>query len=152
MEIPEGFVRVEATVCRKGDDLLVFGVLDPEGPFAFSLKLGDGPAAPEIASDGEVEAEAKAGAEGEGPGGPESWGPAPEGFEWTGEVRPPLKGEYFWSEIRGRVVEAVQDETGFNRFGEPTGGRRILRPVAAPATTPPGARPRLRIVRDGDEG
>ena len=144
MEIPEGFEKVEATVCRKGDDLLVFGVLSPEGPFAFALKLGDGPAAPEIAADAEAEAEAEADR-------PEAWGPPPDGFEWSGEVRPPRKGEYFWSEIKGRVVEAVQDETGFNRFGEPTGGRRILRPVKASAS-PREERPRLRIVRDGEEG
>ena len=140
MEIPEGFEKVDATVCRKGDDLLVFGILDPEGPFAFSLKLGDGPAAPEVAADAEVEAEAER---------PEAWGLPPIGFEWTDEVRPPRKGEYFWSEIRGRVVEAVEDETGFNRFGEPTGGRRILRPSGAP-TAPREERPRFRIVRDDE--
>jgi hypothetical protein len=67
----------------------------------------------------------------------------PLGFEWTGEVRPPKKGEFFWSEIRGDVVEAIEDETGVNRFGQPTGGRRILRPVE-----PPPAHRGLRLVKE----
>ena len=146
MEIPDGFEKVEATVCRKGADILVFGILSPEGPFAFALKLGDGPAAPEVAGDAEAAEGLDAAAD-----GPEAWGPPPDGFEWTGDVRPPRKGEYFWSEIRGRVVEAMEDETGFNRFGEPTGGRRILSSLARPAPAR-RERPGLRLVRDGDEG
>ena len=38
-ELPEGFEAVEATVCRRGDELLVFGSLEPEGPFVFHLRL-----------------------------------------------------------------------------------------------------------------
>jgi hypothetical protein len=56
-----------------------------------------------------------------------------------------MKGEFFWSEIRGQVVRALQDETGVNHLGEATGGRRILRPVAAPS--PPPGRPGLRLVK-----
>jgi sugar lactone lactonase YvrE len=65
-----------------------------------------------------------------------------------GRVRPPRKGEFFWSEIKGTVIRAIEDETGVNRLGEPTGGRKILRPVA-PSEKP--KRPRLRLVKD-DEG
>lgn len=124
MEIPEGYEEVEARVFRKGDDLMVVGSLQPEGPFLFSLKLK----APV-----------------------EDFGPPPTGFEWTGEVRPPRKGEFFWSELRGRVIEAIEDETGLNRFGEPTGGRRILR-VAADAVKAiepvKPKRPALRLVKN----
>ncbi len=72
-------------------------------------------------------------------------GPPPHGFEWTGEVRPPRRGEYFWSDVRGRVVRAIKDETGVNQFGEPTGGRRILRPVDPPKAS---SRPALRLVKN----
>lgn len=119
MELPEGFERVEAEVYRKDDVLVVVSDALP-GPVAIRL-----PATPE-----------------------EAWGPPPDGFEWTGEERPPRKGEWFWSEIRGQVVQAIKDETGTNQFGEPTGGRRILRPVPPPEKP---ERPRFRIVRD-DEG
>ncbi len=129
--LPEGFEKVEAAVYRKGRELLVVGVLAPEGPFAFRVQLGEAPEAGEAPADAPE---------------PEDPGPPPDGYEWTGEVRPPRKGEYFWSEIRGRVVQAIKDETGVNQFGEPTGGRRILRPASAPA------RPRLRLVKDDDEG
>jgi hypothetical protein len=66
----------------------------------------------------------------------------PDGFEWTGEVRPPKKGEWFWSDLKGTAVQAIMDETGVNQFGEPTGGRKILRPIPKPE------RPRFRIVKD----
>ena len=36
--LPEGFEKVEATVCRKGEELIVFGALE-EGPFVFHLRL-----------------------------------------------------------------------------------------------------------------
>ena len=122
MELPEGFEKVEAEVYRKDDVLIVVCEALP-GPIAIRLA-----AAPQ-----------------------EAWGPPPDGFEWTGEERPPRKGEWFWSEIKGHVVQSIKDETGTNQFGEPTGGRRILRPVEPPP--PPGKpeRPRFRIVRD-DEG
>jgi hypothetical protein len=122
VEIPDGFEQLDAQVYRKDDELIVTGFLEPGVPFAFAVKL----AATETQSD------------------VASWGPPPDGFEWTGEERPPKKGEYFWSEIRGEVVKAVMDETGVNQFGEPTGGRRILRPVAPP---PGPKRPALRIVK-----
>ncbi len=38
-EIPEGFEKVEAEVYRRGEELLVLGSLEPEGPFAFHLRL-----------------------------------------------------------------------------------------------------------------
>ena len=122
MEIPDGFEKLDAQVYRKGDELIVTGELEPGVPFAFGVKLGATEAA---AADG-----------------PESWGPPPDGFQWTGEERPPKKGEYFWSELKGQVVRAIMDETGVNQFGEPTGGRRILEPVA-----PPPKGPGLRLVK-----
>jgi len=118
LEIPEGFEKVEATVYRKGDELIL--VLPDE--MAIGLKIVAPPQ-------------------------PEDFGPPPAGFEWTGEDRPPKKGELFWSDIRGRVVEAVEDETGVNQFGEPTGGRKILHPVAKPAKP---ERTRLRLVKDDE--
>ena len=121
-EVPEGFERVEAEVFRRGDELLVLGTLEPEGPFAFHLRLARKP---------------------------EDFGPAPAGFEWTGEERPPKKGEWFWSELRGRPVQAIKDESGVNQFGEPTGGRRILRPVGTGGRAP-GEKRGLRLVRDED--
>lgn len=125
-ELPEGFERVEATVCRRGEELLVFGSLEPEGPFVFHLRL-----APKA----------------------EDFGPPPAGFEWTGEERPPKKGEWFWSELRGRPVQAIKDETGVNQFGEPTGGRRILRPVGASGRGAPAPKRGLRLVKsDETEG
>jgi hypothetical protein len=120
MDIPDGFEKVEAKVFRRGDELIVVGILDPEGPFAIHVKLS------------QQEAE-------------EDFGPAPDGYEWTGEVRPPRKGEYFWSDIRGRVVQAVKDESGVNQFGESTGGRKILRPLARPM------RPNLRLVKNEED-
>lgn len=119
MDVPEGFEPIEATVYRKDDVLLVVA---PSLPGPIALRLTTTP--------------------------DEVWGPPPDGFEWTGEVRPPKKGEWFWSEIKGRPVEAIKDETGVNQLGEPTGGRRILRPIPPPAKP---ERPRFRIVRD-DEG
>ena len=80
-ELPEGFEKVEATVCRRGEELLVFGSLEPEGPFVFHLRL-----ARKV----------------------EDFGPPPPGFEWTGEERPPKKGEWFWSELRGRPIQAIR--------------------------------------------
>ncbi len=126
MEIPEGFEKVEASVFRRGDELIIVGVLHPEGPFAIHVK---------VAAEQQQEEEEE-----------EDWGPPPDGYEWTGDVRPPRKGEYFWSEIRGRVVQAIKDESGFNQFGEPTGGRKILRPKARPN------RPHLRLVKNDDTG
>lgn len=117
MEIPEGFEKIEANVYRKEDELLIWGTLEPEGPFALRIRLGPSK---------------------------EDFGPPPDGFEWTGEVRPPKKGEYFWSDFKGRAVCAIEDETGFNRLGEPTGGRKILRPVAAPEDP----KRKFHIVRD----
>jgi len=117
VEIPEGFEKIEASVYRNGDELLIWGNLDPEGPFAIRIRLGPAP--------GDL-------------------GPPPDGYEWTGEVRPPKKGEYFWSDFKGRVVRGIEDETGFNRLGEPTGGRKILRPVAPPEDP----KKKFRIVRD----
>ena len=73
------------------------------------------------------------------------FGPPPGGFEWTGEIRPPKKGEYFWSERLGLVIQAREDETGVNRFGELTGGRPILR-VIAPDPPHRG----LRLVKEDD--
>ena len=122
-ELPDGFERIEATVCRRGEELLVFGTLDPEGPFVFHLKL-----------------EKKQ----------EDPGPPPPGFEWTGEERPPKKGEWFWSELRGRPIQAIKDETGVNQLGEATGGRRILRPVGSSGRGIPAAKRGLRLVKDGD--
>ncbi len=116
MEIPEGFEKIEASVFRKGDELLIWGVLEPEGPFAIRIRIGP--------SEDDL-------------------GPPPDGYEWTGEVRPPQKGEYFWSDFKARVVRAIEDETGFNRLGEPTGGRKILRPAPRPPE-----RPRLHLVKD----
>jgi hypothetical protein len=105
-ELPEGFEKIEATVCRRGEELLVLGTLEPEGPFVFHLRLSRAQEDP---------------------------GPPPPGFEWTGEERPPKKGEWFWSELRGRPIQAIKDETGVNQLGEATGGRRILRPVGSTA-------------------
>jgi len=127
VEIPEGFAKLEAAVYRKGNELIVTGLLEPGVPFAFAVKLGN-------AADAAAEPEDEVA----------SWGAPPAGFEWTGEVRPPKKDEYFWSDIRGEVVRAVMDETGVNQFGEPTGGRRILRPVEPP---PGPKRPSLRLVK-----
>lgn len=120
MEIPDGFEKVEAKVFRRGEELIVVGILDPEGPFAIHVKL--------------TQKEE-----------PEDFGPPPDGYEWTGEVRPPRKGECFWSDIRGRVVQAIKDESGTNQFGESTGGRKILRPLARPA------RPSLRLVKNDED-
>lgn len=106
MEIPDGFEPIEANVYRKDDVLLI--VL-PGLTSAISIRL--------------VSIE-------------EAFGQPPPGFEWTGEVRPPLKGEYFWSDLKGTVVQAIKDETGMNQFGEPTGGRKILRPAGQPAEAP----------------
>jgi hypothetical protein len=117
MEIPDGFQEIEAKVFRKDDELLIWGNLDPEGPFAIRIRIGP----PQ-----------------------EQLGPPPPGYEWTGEVRPPKKGELFWSDFKGRVISAIEDETGFNRLGEPTGGRKLLRPVAPP----PDPKKKFRIVRD----
>jgi len=127
VEIPEGFEKLDAEVYRKGDELIVSGFLEKGVPFAFGVKLGNAADAPQPSEDG-----------------PEAWGPPPAGFEWTGEERPPKKGEWFWSDIRGDVVQAVMDETGVNQFGEPTGGRRILRPVEPP---PAPKKPGLRLVK-----
>lgn len=124
LEVPEGFEKIDATVYRKEGQLLVVGVLDPEGPFAVGLTLG--PSTEEL-------------------------GPPPDGYEWTGEIRPPRKGELFWSELHGRIVEAVKDETGFNQFGEPTGGRKILRPRSAPPEEPKPKRAHLRLVKTGED-
>src|SRR5437870_2850625 len=99
IEIPDGFEKVDGTLYRKGDDLLLVADLS-DGSIVVGFRVNR-------------EAEPK-----------EDFGPPPGGCEWTGEVRPPKKGEYFWSEIRGRVIQAVEDETGVNRLGEPTGGRR----------------------------
>ncbi len=120
MEPPEGFEPIDAQVFKKGDDLLV---VVPELSLALTVRLATAP--PEE----------------------EDPGPPPPGYEWTGEVRPPKKGELFWSDLRGRVIEAIEDETGTNRFGEPTGGRRLLRPVAVPKRP---ARPAFRIVKDDE--
>lgn len=122
--LPEGFEKVEATVCRRGEELIVFGTLE-EGPFAFHLKLARKE---------------------------EDFGPPPPGFGWTGEERPPKKGEWFWSELRGRAIQAVKDETGVNQFGEPTGGRRILKPLGTSGRTAPSPRTSLRLVKDDDSG
>ncbi len=120
-EIPEGFAKVDAAVYRKGQELLVIGLLQPEGPFAISMRVGP----PE-----------------------EELGPPPAGYEWTGEVRPPRKGELFWSDLKGQVVAAIKDETGTNQFGEPTGGRKILRRAGVPAA--PAAASPVRMSRGGD--
>lgn len=125
MEIPEGFDRLESEVWGKDDVLVVSGRFPDGREFSFVARLGPPRPADEV----------------EGADEPEAWGPPPDGFEWTGEVRPPLKGEYFWSEIKGQVVRAIQDETGVNHLGEATGGRRILRPVAPPP------RPSFRLVK-----
>ena len=119
IEIPEGFEKVDGQLYRKGDDLLLVADL-ADGSIVVGFRVNrDAPAA-------------------------EEEGPPPDGYEWTGEVRPPKKGEYFWSEIRGRVIQAVEDETGVNRLGEPTGGRRILRP----AERKEPERPRFRLVKN----
>jgi len=118
VDVPDGYEKIDAQVFRKGDELLVVGTLEPEGPFAFSLKMA--PAEPDL-------------------------GPPPAGFEWTGEVRPPKKDEWFWSDLKGQPVRAIEDETGVNRFGEPTGGRKILKPLARPE------RPKLRLVKREEE-
>ncbi len=115
VEPPEGFHEVPATVFRKDDQLLVV-----TGEFVLAIRLH---------TDGSSEVE--------------DFGPAPAGFEWTGEVRPPRKGEWFWSDLRGQVVQAIKDETGVNQFGQPTGGRKILRPVQK--------RPRPSLHLDTDE-
>lgn len=122
--LPEGFEKVEATVCRRGEELIVFGTLE-EGPFAFHLKLARKE---------------------------EDFGPPPPGFGWTGEERPPKKGEWFWSELRGRAIQAVKDETGVNQFGEATGGRRILKPLGTSGRAAPSPRTSLRLVKDDDSG
>jgi hypothetical protein len=109
-ELPEGFEKVEATVCRRGEELLVFGSLEPE-----------------------------------------DFGPPPPGFEWTGEERPPKKGEWFWSELRGRPIQAIKDESGVNQLGEATGGRRILRPAGSPGRGDPAAKRGLRLVKDDED-
>ncbi len=119
MEIPEGFTELDAKVFRKDDQLLV---MTPDFVLAIKLQKPSGEA-PEPEEE-------------------EDAGPPPPGFEWTGEVRPPRKGEYFWSDLKGQVVKAVKDETGFNQFGQATGGRRILRPAGKPE------RPALRLVKD----
>ncbi len=116
VELPEGFEPIEAAVYRK-DDVIV--VVSPALP---------GPVAVRITASPE-----------------EAWGPAPDGFEWTGEVRPPRKGEWFWSDLKGHAVEAIKDETGVNQFGEKTGGRKILRPLPPPEKP---KRPSLRLVKD----
>ena len=41
-----------------------------------------------------------------------------EEYEPTGEVRQPLKGDLFWSPLRGQVMEAKMDET--------RGGPRVI--------------------------
>jgi hypothetical protein len=110
MEIPPGFTKLNASVFRKDEVIIVSGVLDDGEEFSFAVKL-----ATSEALDPEQD--------------PATWGSPPIGFEWTGEVRPPKKGEFFWSEIRGDVVRAQEDETGVNRLGEPTGGRRILKAI-----------------------
>jgi len=121
MDVPEGFDRLEADVWGKDDVLVVSGRFPDGREFSFVARLGPPqPAEEDVAS----------------------WGPPPDGYEWTGEVRPPKKGELFWSDIKGQVIRAVEDESGVNRFGEPTGGRRILRPLDQP---PP--RPTLRLVK-----
>lgn len=120
MELPDGFEEVEAKVYKRGDQLLV---VTGEVAVVLELRTHEATELPEVEEDP---------------------GPPPPGFEWTGENRPPFKGEYFWSDIKGRVVQAINDETGVNQFGEPTGGRKILRPVPPP----PLSRPRLRLVRD----
>lgn len=124
MDVPEGFDRLEADVWGKDDVVVVSGRFPDGREFSFVAKLGP----PRPAEED-----------------PETWGPPPNGFEWTGEFRPPKKGEFFWSEIKGQVVRAIEDETGVNQFGEPTGGRRILRGVETPA--PPSSRPALRLVK-----
>ena len=124
MEIPPGFTKLNASVFRKDDVMIISGVLDDGEEFSFAVKL----ATPE-ALDPEND--------------PATWGPPPLGFEWTGEIRPPKKGEYFWSDIRGNVVRAREDETGVNRLGEPTGGRRILKAVEPPKPERTG----LRLVK-----
>ncbi len=129
IEIPEGFEKVDGTLYRKGDDLLLVAEL-PDGAIAVGFRIN------------REEAE---GVEDEVP--KEELGPPPTGYEWTGEVRPPKKGEYFWSELRGRVIQAIEDETGVNRFGESTGGRRILRPAAPPAEP---ERPKLRLIKSDE--
>jgi hypothetical protein len=125
VEIPDGFEKLDAAVYRKDDELIVAGELEPGVPFAFAVKLGNAPDAG-TAAEGDVT----------------TWGAPPPGFEWTGEVRPPKKDEYFWSDIRGEVVRAIMDESGVNQFGEPTGGRRILKPV-----DPAPKKPSLRLVK-----
>lgn len=110
MEIPPGFLKLNASVYRKDDVIIVSGALDDGEEFSFAVKL-----ATSQALDPDLD--------------PATWGPPPFGFEWTGEVRPPKKGEFFWSEIKGAVVRAQEDETGVNRLGEPTGGRRILKAI-----------------------
>lgn len=127
MEIPDGFTKLDAAVYRKDDELIVAGELEPGVPFAFAVKLGNA---------------ADAGATASAEGDIASWGDPPTGFEWTGEVRPPKKDEYFWSDIRGEVVRAIMDESGVNQFGEPTGGRRILKP-----RDPAPKKPSLRLVK-----
>jgi hypothetical protein len=121
-QLPEGFEEVEATVCRRGEELIVFGTLE-EGPFVFHLKLARKEEDP---------------------------GPPPPGFGWTGEERPPKKGEWFWSELRGRAIQAVKDETGVNQFGEPTGGRKILKPLGTSGRAIPPPRTGLRLVKNED--
>lgn len=123
MDVPEGFERLESEVWGKDDVLVVAGRFPDGREFSFVARLG-----PPRPSEEEVA----------------SWGPPPDGFEWTGEVRPPLKGEFFWSEIKGQVVRAIKDETGTNHLGEATGGRKILRAVEPP---PASGRPSLRLVK-----
>jgi hypothetical protein len=126
MEIPEGFTKLDASVYLKDDVLIVTGVLAQGQEFSFVVKLADPGSAGGSSEDD-----------------PSTWGPPPQGFEWTGELRPPRKGEYFWSELRGDAVRAVEDETGVNRLGEKTGGRKILRPVEPPRPERTG----LRLVK-----
>ncbi len=111
---PEGFEEIDAKVYRKDDQLVVV---------ADDLVI-----AIQLRREGNSEAE--------------DFGPAPAGFEWTGEVRPPRKGEWFWSDLKGQAVQAIKDETGVNQFGQPTGGRKILRPLSRPQ------RPSLHLVKD----
>ncbi len=123
MDVPEGFERLETEVWGKDDVVVVSGRFPDGREFSFVARLGPAHLPEED---------------------PASWGPPPDGFVWTGEVRPPRKGEYFWSDIKGQVVQAIQDETGTNQFGEPTGGRRILEAVEPP---PAPGRTALRLVK-----
>ena len=71
---------------------------------------------------------------------------------WIGKALPDgLSTEQALAELRGRPVQAIKDETGTNQFGEPTGGRRILRPVPASPRGPATPKHGLRLVRNDDE-